>query len=132
MPVDINMTTVKKVKTKKKKVAKKKSSPVKPVAKKKLTKKKSSKKQTLVLSPVLVINNAKALLNECSQIIKNDQDISIDASAVEMIDTAILQILLAMTIKVKSSNHKVHWINPSDIFISNASLLGLSKPFGIV
>ena len=83
--------------------------------------------KTLVLDPVLVINNAKSLSLELNQFVESNADISIDASAVEMIDTAILQLLLAVTTKVRLSKHEVNWVNPSDMFISSASLLGLSK-----
>ena len=123
--------TTKKTITKKAKVAKKKAKPAKSVAKKKSDKTDSIKENTLKLDPVLVINNAKTLSQEFGYLIDGTQDISIDASAVEMIDTAILQLLLTITIKVRSTDHKVHWINPSAIFISNVSLLGLSKPFGM-
>lgn len=125
------MTTTKKTKPEKTKVVKKKSSPKKPVEKTNPAKPKKTKKQILILDAVLVINNAKALSQDFEKLIKNDNDITVDASAVEMIDTAILQLLLTITIKVESSNHQVHWINPSTKFISNASLLGLSKSFGL-
>ena len=125
------MNTIKKTTTKKAKTAKKKASPAKPVKKKKPVKPEKIKEQILKLDPVLVINNAKNLSQEFSLLINSNQDIHIDASAVEMIDTAILQLLLTITIKLRSTNHKVHWINPSAKFISNVSLLGLSKPFGL-
>ena len=136
------MNTIKKTTTKKTKAARKKTSPAKPVTKKKaspakpVTKKKAVKpehikEQMLKLDPVLVINNAKSLSQDFSLLINSNQDINIDASAVEMIDTAILQLLLTITIKLRSTNHKVRWINPSAIFISNASLLGLTESFGL-
>jgi len=120
--------------TKKKKVTTKKTKPAKSSAQKKSAKPKKTRKdsnKTLILNAVLVINNARPLSQEFSQLIKTNEDISIDASAVEMIDTAILQLLLATTIKIKSSNHKVNWIKPSEKFIASASLLGLSEPLGI-
>lgn len=126
------MTPSKTTKTKKKIVTKKKTSAAKKVAKTKTEKSLRANKQTLKLDPVLVINNAKALSGDLEKLIKNNEDINIDASAVEMVDTAILQLLLTMTIKIKSSKHQVHWINPSAIFISNASLLGMSEPLGLV
>jgi len=126
------MTHSKTTKTTKKKVAKKKTSAAKKAAKTKTEKPLRENKQTLNLDPVLVINNAKALSGDLEKLIKSNEDINIDASAVEMVDTAILQLLLTMTIKIKSSNHQVHWINPSAIFISNTSLLGMSEPLGLV
>ena len=127
------MTTSKTIKTKKKKVAKKKTKAEKKVTKKANTEKPPRlKKKTLKLDPVLVINNAKALSVDLEKLIKADEDINIDASAVEMVDTAILQLLLTMAIKIKSSHHQVHWVNPSAIFISNTSLLGMSERLGLV
>lgn len=126
--------TVKKKKVAKKKTRTVKAAPAKSATKNKITKPKTSKQElnnSLTLDSVLVINNAKSLLQDINQLVATNKDISIDASSVEMIDTAILQLLLAATIKIRSSNHKVNWINPSDNFISNASLLGLSESLGI-
>lgn len=125
------MNTIKKTTTKKTKTAKKKARSAKPVTKKKAVKPGHIKEQMLKLDPVLVINNAKSLSQDFSLLINSNQDINIDASGVEMIDTAVLQLLLTITIKLRSTNHKVNWINPSAIFISNASLLGLTESFGL-
>jgi anti-anti-sigma regulatory factor len=129
------------------KASKKKTVTAKPAIKKNTPKKKAAKKaskktqkktepktlpnKTMVLNPVLVINNAKSLSQDFTQLLQNNGDINIDASSVEMIDTAILQLLLAVTNKVKTSKHEVHWLNPSDIFISNVTLLGLSESLGL-
>ena len=126
------MTTSKNPTTKKKKVTRKKSDATKKVSKTKTEKPIRSNQQTLKLDPVLVINNAKALSVEFEKLINSNEDISIDASAVEMVDTAILQLLLTMVIKIKSSKHQVHWLNPSAVFISNSSLLGMSASLGLV
>ena len=124
---------------KKKKVANKKSRTIKSAPAKKSVKKKPSKstavkennKNHMTLNPVLVINNAKSMLESIDSLVNSNDDVYIDASDVEMIDTAILQLLLAATIKIRSANHKVIWTAPSDIFISNATLLGLSEAMGL-
>ena len=111
---------------------KKKSATAKKTAKNSRAKSAASKKpltHTLTLDSVAVINNAKALYEEFGKL--TNTDVNIDASAVEMIDTAILQLLYAFFIKVTSSNHKINWINPSDEFISRARLIGLSRNLGI-
>ena len=126
------MTTSKKTTTKKKKVARKKSSSAKKVTRKKIEKPIISNQQTLKLDPVLVINNAKSLSVDLEKLIGSNEDINIDASAVEMVDTAILQLLLTMVIKIKSSKRQIHWVNPSAAFISNTSLLGMSARLGLV
>lgn len=126
--------TVKKKKVTKKKSRTVKNTPVIPAEKNRSTKPTTAKKEpnlSLFLDSVLVINDAKSLMQKINQLVETNDDISIDASAVEMIDTAILQLLLAATIKIRSSNHKINWINPSDKFISNASLLGLTESLGI-
>ncbi len=84
---------------------------------------------TLKLDSVAVINNAKTLYEEFSRAVNTD--VNIDASAVEMIDTAILQLLYAFVIKVTSTHHKINWINPSEEFVTRARLLGLSRNLGI-
>jgi anti-anti-sigma regulatory factor len=126
--------TVKKKKVTKKKPRTVKNTPAKPAEKNRSTKPTTAKKESnlsLILDSVLVINDAKSLMQKINQLVESNDDISIDASAVEMIDTAILQLLLAATIKIRSSENKINWINPSDKFISNASLLGLTESLGI-
>lgn len=127
-------STVKKKKVTKKKALKVKDSPAKPAEKNRSTKPTTAKKESnlsLIFDSVLVINDAKSLMQKINQLVESNDDISIDASAVEMIDTAILQLLVTATIKIRSSNHKINWINPSDKFISSASLLGLTESLGI-
>ena len=119
-------------------VRKKRVSKKKVVAKKKTAKRSSAattstrrtSAQTITLDSVAVINNAKTLYEEFCQITTNT-DVNIDASAVEMIDTAVLQMLYAFVVKIESSNHKVNWIKPSDEFVSRTTLLGLNQHMGI-
>jgi len=133
VPTSNKTTSIKKVPAVRKKTAvKKKRAAAKKTASNARAKTAASKKpltHTLTLDSVAVINNAKVLYEEFGKL--TNTDVNIDASAVEMIDTAILQLLYAFVIKVTSNNHKINWINPSDEFISRASLLGLSRNMGI-
>lgn len=131
VPTTKKATTTKKAPVvRKKRVPKKKSTPRKSTGiPAKTTSGKQPDVQTLTLDSVVVINNARALYEEFSKI--SSTDVNINASAVEMIDTAILQLLYAFFIKVNSSNHKVNWIDPSDEFKSRATLLGLSQNMGL-
>ena len=133
MPTTNKTTTTKSTPAaRKKRVAKKKRAPTKKSANNSRAKSTAGKKpltHTLKLDSVAVINNAKALYEELGKL--TNTDVNIDASAVEMIDTAILQLLYAFVIKVTSTNHRINWINPSDEFISRARLLGLSRNLGI-
>lgn len=127
-----NATTIKAPAARKRRIVKKKGSPAKNTAGNTHVKPAARKKalaHSLKLGPIAAINNAKALYEELGKVI--DHDVNIDASAVEMIDTAIFQLLYAFVVKVTSNNHEVKWINPSDEFISRARLLGLSRNLGI-
>lgn len=133
MPAKKQTATITKTQPARKKSAvKKKRAPAKKTANRPRAKTAASKKPstpTITLDSVAVINNAKALYEELRKVI--DTDVNIDASAVEMIDTAILQLLYVFVTKVTSNNHKINWINPSDEFISRARLIGLSRNLGI-
>jgi len=125
-------TTKKAPAARKKRVVKKKSAPANNTTNNAVAKADAGRQpsaHTFTLDSVVVINNAKALYEEFAKAVHTD--INIDASAVEMIDTAILQLLYAFVIKVTSTNHRINWINPSDEFISRAKLLGLSRIMGI-
>jgi anti-anti-sigma regulatory factor len=123
------MALRKKTTVKKKKVIKKKSGTARSSSNKKNKAIKSA--ASFKLEPILVINNARALSQELNRFIENSDEINIDASAVEMIDTAVLQVLLAIANKARSEKREIHWIAPSDIFLSNISLLGISRQIGI-
>ena len=81
--------------------------------------------QTMTLNSAVVINDAEPLYVKLGK--TSNKDVRIDASAVEKIDTAIMQLLYAFVLKVNSLNHKISWINPSNEFKSSAALLGLSE-----
>lgn len=116
-----------------KKIARKRAAAKKTTAKKTSTRtlpKKPTLIPTITLEPVSVINNVESIYQELGRI-DNNSDVNIDASAVEMIDTAVLQMLYAFVIKTQSSRHTVYWIKPSVEFASRAKLLGLSRHLGI-
>lgn len=92
----------------------------------------SNKKETVqennvVLSPVLMINDAREMHSSLSSILDKYDEVSIDASSVEMIDTALMQLLLAFAAKMKSQKKTLTWINPSQVFISRAGALNVSE-----
>ena len=120
-------------KTPPKKSPVKKQAGKKSVPQKEITKpvKKEAKKSTvvhenhLVLKAVLAINDAKALFAELHKKIDVSKDITIDASTVEMVDTAILQLLLSFVRKVRANGLKVNWKKPSKEFVNRIEMLNL-------
>ena len=83
------------------------------------------------LDSVLVINDAQKFYAQLSALLESKQDITIDASTVEMLDTAILQLLLAFVIKAKAQNREVLWIKPSEEMISRVTTLNLQAGLGL-
>lgn len=131
-------SSIKKSATKKsapKKTSTRKSAPKKSGVNKKTVKKSHKSKSTdnnaLTLSPVLAINDNKKLYIELGKILDNKKKITIDASAVTMIDTAILQLLLAFIQKAKSKSIAVDWMKPSEEFISRVDMLNLTGKLGL-
>lgn len=87
---------------------------------------------TLMLDTVLVINNASSMHAKMSSFLKKSNDkILIDASMVEMIDTAMIQLLLSLVIGLKSKNVEIIWRSPSSEFVNRVRSLGLAEIFGI-
>ena len=133
---------IKKSATKKRSVKKKsvkKSSDKKNAVKKKtlkksqksVSRKSASTGNNVVLKAVLVINDAKALYAELGKRLEAKKDISVDASAVEMVDTAILQLLLVFIRKSKLQNISVEWVRPSQEFLSRSETLNLTSLLGL-
>jgi anti-anti-sigma regulatory factor len=86
----------------------------------------------LMLDPVLVINNASDMHQMFSSYLdKSDNEIVIDASLVEMIDTAMIQLLFSLVNGLKSKNVRILWRTPSSEFVSRVRSLGLAEIFGI-
>lgn len=135
-------SSVKKSATKKRVVKKKVIS--KSPAKKSTVKKKAANKNRkltarkpvgarnkIVLKTVLAISDAKALYTELGRKLEEKKGVSIDASAVEMVDTAILQLLLAFIQKSQLHNVVVKWVKPSKEFLSRSEALNLTKLLGL-
>ena len=87
--------------------------------------------EQIVLAPVLAIENAKDLYEQFNSIIQKRRNVIINASSVEMIDTAMLQLLIAFVRKLQNQGIKISWIEPSDELISRAVLLNLEEHLNI-
>ncbi len=86
----------------------------------------------IVLDPVLVINKASGMHEKLAPYLeKNGNEITIDASLVEMIDTAMIQLLYSLVTDLKSKNVGIIWRSPSLEFVSRVRSLGLAERLGI-
>jgi len=118
--------------SKKKLVSKKKKKKVAAKRKKKITSTVNEKTgETILLESVLVIDEAMQLHKKLGSCINQKNDVIIDASGVNMIDTAMLQLLTVFVTKLKNVGLKVIWKNPSEELINRATLLDLQKQLGL-
>jgi ABC-type transporter Mla MlaB component len=79
------------------------------------------------LDPVITITEAGNLYKHLQSYIDSVGDVTIDASKVQMIDMAGLQLLLVFARELGKFQRKVHWQNPSSVFRQAAELMDLSK-----
>ena len=126
---------------KKKTASKKKKTSKKPVAK---TKPKSADKTAkpetddagkssnrIELESSLVINKASKIFESLKKLDASGKTIEIDASKVEIIDSAILQLLFAFVLSLKEKNIKWSWYKPTESLLNKASILGLTERLGL-
>lgn len=132
---DKKKASKKKVTKKAKKVAKK-AKPKKDTLRKKAKTKKlktdlDNVSDQFVLESSLVINKASDVYESLKKFSENKQSIEIDASKVENIDSAILQLLVAFALDLKKNDIKLSWHGPTEGLKEKATILGLTKSLGL-
>lgn len=86
---------------------------------------------TLILESVLAIQNVGELYQQLLALLASHDCIELDASAVSSIDTAALQLLIALKKTAVLSGKDVVIDFPSEKFIEAADLLGVAEILGI-
>lgn len=81
----------------------------------------------IVLEAILNIQNVSSLYEQLKKQLDNKETIEIDASAIEQIDTANLQLLGILKQTAVKLHKEVIFDFPSEKFIESAELLGLSE-----
>lgn len=127
-----------------KKAAPKRASPKKVVSKKTTAKVVKSKKteavkatandeavNQFVLDSSLVINKASEVYESLKKLELTGKEVKIDASKVEVIDSAILQLLFSFVLSLKEKNIKLSWHKPTEGLLNKASVLGLTEQLGL-
>lgn len=95
------------------------------------TKPDSRSSNRLVLESSLVINNASEFYESLKEFAAGEQTIEIDASKVEIIDSAILQLLFAFVLDLREKDIPVSWHKPTENLLNKASILGLTEKIGL-
>jgi anti-anti-sigma factor len=76
----------------------------------------------------LNISNAANLYDQLQKALEKSSAIELDAASVEKVDTAGLQVIVALGRELEKSGGSIVWKNPSDTLMQAATTLGL-KPF---
>ena len=103
----------------------------KPNKEKKVEAKTDDGTNRLVLESSLVINKASEFYESLKKMAASGQDVEIDASKVEVIDSAILQLLFAFVLSLKESGNNFSWHKPTESLLNKASILGLTEQLGL-
>lgn len=76
----------------------------------------------------LTIHHIETHFNELNKLFNDSSDeISLDASSVDTIDTAGLQTLLILVTNAVENGKVISWLNPSEIIKTSAKKLGLMQ-----
>jgi anti-anti-sigma regulatory factor len=85
----------------------------------------------LVLESSMVINKAADFSEVLKKMASSGKAIEIDASKVEIIDSAILQLVFAFVLNLKENDIKFSWHKPTENLLNKASILGLTEQLGL-
>ena len=77
------------------------------------------------------IVKAEELHGQMESLIQSGNDIEVQSSNVEQIDTSALQLLLSFHQALAKDNRKLAWPSPSEQLISTAKLLGVDSHIGL-
>ncbi len=86
---------------------------------------------TVTCGEVLNISRVGELYTELSMVLNENKPVEVDASSLERIDIAGIQLLLAFRQKVVSSGLDFSWQSPSENLIRAATLVGLAQRLGL-
>ncbi len=79
---------------------------------------------SIILDPELSIKTIGALRDELSELYSCENEITIDASAVNYMDTSAIQLLVAFNECITKRSKKLNWKDVSDAFSTSFSELG--------
>lgn len=82
---------------------------------------------TYTLEESLDISVVEKLHDTLDQISPSEKGVRIGASAVSRVDTAVFQLLYSYQQTMEAKEFPVWFVEPSDIFIENATLLGMHE-----
>lgn len=87
--------------------------------------------QTLDLGDKCTIVIAEDLHQQLETLVESGQPIHIDASKLEQIDTAAMQLLWGFHQALATDGREPEWMNPSETLKNTAKILGLDSLLGL-
>jgi ABC-type transporter Mla MlaB component len=87
-------------------------------------------KQTFALPAECVIANAGSLRESLVSLAKV-ADLTLDASALQRLDTACLQLLAAFVCERRMADHAISWTGAPALLADRAQLLGLAEALAL-
>ena len=88
---------------------------------------KNKSESVLKLDSILGISEINKLYKTLQDLKNVNHDILIDASGIQSVDTAVLQLLTAFCLKVNRNGNNIIWKNPTQAFIDRCCLLNLEE-----
>lgn len=85
----------------------------------------------IVLDSSMTIADVATLKDMLKCYADSEQDLALDGSQVETIDTVSMQLLLAFIKQLESNDCVVSWQEPSTAICNSAQLLGLEQKLGL-
>jgi len=83
-------------------------------------------KNRIQLGPVLTVAEIGDLYKQLQIQVDSSDDVYIDASQLQMLDMAGIQLLVVFIQELVKSDRKIHWQAPSTVFTQTAGLMDLS------
>jgi len=87
--------------------------------------------RTFILGPALTISGAETLRAELLAMVESGGDVCVDGSAVETVDTAGMQVLVAFRRALQGRNRSLNWSGCSPALMDVSGLLGLQAQIGV-
>ncbi len=84
-------------------------------------------RQQIACGEVMDIASMAEFHSRLMTVISLKQAVELDASQIERVDTAALQVLSSFVQDVHAQQQSMHWKNPSEVLCRSAALLGLSR-----
>jgi len=86
----------------------------------------------IVCEPNIDISDAEKLLEDLRATLDSASQVEIDASKVERIDTAALQLFLAFILASQQQGLEVVWSGVSEPMLAAANILGIAEAMGLI